>query len=214
MEPSVKRPYHAPRRAARAAETRRRVLAAARARFLADGYAATAVAEIARDAGVSEATVFAAFGTKRGVLTAAIGAAAGGDAAAVPLAERPAWRAILAEADPARLLERFAAFNAGALARAAPLIAVVRSAAGGEPELAALLDEGGRSRWADCRMIAGALDARGGLRAGMAVDRAADILWLYASAEVYGLLVGGRGWTPEEYREWSLAVWTATLLSQ
>ena len=213
MERSVKRRYHAPSRAARATETRRRVLAAAEEHFLADGYAATGVADIARDAGVAEATVFAAFGTKRGVLMAAIGAAVGGDAAAVSFAERPEWRAILAEADPLRLLERFAAFAVGALARAAPLIAVLRAAAGGEPELAALLDEGSQSRWADCRMVAEALRARGHLRAGLDADRAADILWAHAGAELYGMLAGARGWSSEQYRGWSLAVFTGTLLS-
>jgi AcrR family transcriptional regulator len=213
MEGSVKRRYQAPRRAAQATETRHRVLAAAHARFLADGYAATSVAKIARDAGVSEATVFAAFGTKRGLLTAAIGAAAGGDAAEVSFAERPEWRALLAEGDPARLLERFAAFSVGTLARAAPLIAVLRAAAGGEPELGTLLEEGSESRWADCRMVAEALHTRGWLRAGMEADRAADILWAHSSAELYGMLVETRGWSASQYREWSLAVFTATLLS-
>jgi AcrR family transcriptional regulator len=213
MEASVKRRYHAPRRAAQATETRRRVLAAAQSRFLADGYTATAVADIARDAGVSEATIFAIFGTKRGVLMAAIGAAVGGDAAEVSLAERPAWRAILAERDSVRMLERFAVLTVSTLARVAPLIAVLGAAAGSEPELAAMLEAGSQSRWGDCRMIAEVLHARGALRAGLEADRAADILWAHASAEMYGLLVDARGWNAKQYEEWSLAVLTATVLS-
>ena len=212
MERSVKRRYDAPRRVEQAQETRRRVLAAARERFLADGYAATAVAEIARDAGVAEATVFAAFGSKRGLLMAAIGAAAGGDAAPIALIERPEVRAMLAEPDPVEALGRFVAFTGAVLARAAPLIAVVRAAAGSEPELAEMQRRGGESRWADCRTLAAALHERGQLRAGLGVEAATDILWVYASAELYDLLVGVRGWTAERYREWRHAALVAALL--
>lgn len=212
MDRSVKRRYHAPRRAAQAQETRRRVLAAAREQFLAHGYAATAVAEIARDAGVAEATVFAAFGSKRGLLLAVIGAAMGGDAAPVALIERPEWRAMLADPDPVGALGRFAAIAAAGLARGAALIAVARAAAAVEPEMADLQREGAASRWADCRTLAAALDARGDLRAGLRVEAATDLLWVYSGAEVYDLLVGVRGWTAEEYRGWCRAALVAALL--
>ncbi|MGN6565273.1 MAG: TetR/AcrR family transcriptional regulator [Thermomicrobiales bacterium] len=213
MSESVKRPYHAPRRAVRAEETRRRILAAAREHFLAAGYAGTAVADIARDAGVAEATVFAAFGSKRGLLLAVIGAAAGGDPAPVALIERPEWRAMLADPDPVSALGRFAALTGATLARAAPLIAVVRAAAGSEPELAEMLREGGASRWADCRTLAAALAARGQLHTGLSVETATDILWAYSSAELYELLVGVRGWTAEDYWEWRHAALVAALVA-
>jgi hypothetical protein len=32
--------------------------------------------------------------------------------------------------------------------------------------------------------------------------RIADTLWMLTSAEVYELLVGQRGWTPERYEDW------------
>ena len=52
------RRYNSTRRRQQAQQNRHAVLAAARQRFLAQGYAATTIAEIARDAGVSVETVY------------------------------------------------------------------------------------------------------------------------------------------------------------
>jgi AcrR family transcriptional regulator len=213
MDRSVKRRYDAPRRTERAQETRRRVLAAAREHFLADGYIATSVADIARDAGVAEATVFAAFGSKRGLLLGVIGAATGGDAAAIPLIERPEWRAMLADPDPIDALGRFAAIAAASLGRGAALIGVARAAAAVEPEVAEVLRQGWESRWRDCRTLADALQKRGQLRAGLSVEAATDMLWAYCGAELHGMLVGVRGWTEEAYRRWCHAALVAALLA-
>jgi AcrR family transcriptional regulator len=68
------------RRARQAAATRRRILAAAEELFVRDGYAATAITEIAARADVAVQTVYAVFGTKRAVLTELIDARIMGDA--------------------------------------------------------------------------------------------------------------------------------------
>ena len=34
------------------------------------------------------------------------------------------------------------------------------------------------------------------------MDRATDILWTLNHPDVWQLLVGERGWTPEQYEEW------------
>ncbi|MGV7529729.1 TetR/AcrR family transcriptional regulator, partial [Mycobacterium kansasii] len=64
------RRYDSTQRRQQAQQNRARVLQAARQRFLAQGYAATKIAEIARDAGVSVETVYKTFATKAGVLKA------------------------------------------------------------------------------------------------------------------------------------------------
>ena len=46
------------------------MIAAAAERFVEQGYAATSISEIARTAGVSPETVYAAFGSKRDLLRA------------------------------------------------------------------------------------------------------------------------------------------------
>ena len=64
------REYHSTRREQQAQATRAAIVAAARTLFVRDGYAATSVRAIAAEAGVSDQTIYAAFGSKRALLTA------------------------------------------------------------------------------------------------------------------------------------------------
>jgi AcrR family transcriptional regulator len=54
----VKRRYHAPKREARAAATRQRILDAARGRLTGAGWAGATITSIAADAGVAVQTVY------------------------------------------------------------------------------------------------------------------------------------------------------------
>jgi hypothetical protein len=47
------------------------------------------------------------------------------------------------------------------------------------------------------------LGQRRQLRPGLALDRAADILWTINHPSTWQLLVVERGWTPDEYERWS-----------
>jgi AcrR family transcriptional regulator len=78
-QPPSTRAYHAPRRTAAAAETRRAILLAAKEQFEAHGWAATTIRMIAASAGVSPKTVEALFATKPALLEATLLAALGGD---------------------------------------------------------------------------------------------------------------------------------------
>ena len=64
------RAYSSPLRAQQADATRRAVLSAARELFIAQGYGATTLDQIAARAGVSKPTVFSAVGNKQTVLSA------------------------------------------------------------------------------------------------------------------------------------------------
>ena len=57
------------------------------------------------------------------------------------------------------------------------------------------------------------LDAKGALRPGLDVARASDILWTLNHPDVWQLLVGGRGWTPEQWEAWFDATSRAQLLA-
>ena len=46
------------------------------------------------------------------------------------------------------------------------------------------------------------VDEHGGLRPGLDVDRATDILTTLNHPDVWLLLVGDRGWSPEEFEAW------------
>ena len=82
------RRYHSPRRAEQAAQTRHAVLTAARDLFVSNGYAATTIAEIAREARVAVDTVYATVGRKPALLREVLESAISGTDTAVPAEQR------------------------------------------------------------------------------------------------------------------------------
>jgi AcrR family transcriptional regulator len=211
------------RRARKAAATRRRILAAAEELFVRDGYAATAITEIAARADVAVQTVYAVFGTKRAVLTELIDARIMGDASplpdapttgeplnhdrlnydrADPLRGLPEWQAMENEPDPRRQLARFAAIATGISARMAALDEVESAAAGADPDLAEIYRRRQQRRYHAQQRLARTLAARGALRPGLSPERATDILWALANPRTYRALTIQRGWTDEEYQHW------------
>ena len=55
---------------------------------------------------------------------------------------------------------------------------------------------------------------RDGLRPGMTVERAADVIFTLASPEVYLLLTAERGWSPEQWQDWVTAAIAQAVLRQ
>ena len=140
----ARRPYNAEGRRAQARATRNRILAAAQTLFLARGYTAVSVADVATAAGVSVPTVFAGFRSKANLLKEATETALVGDADPVPLHDRPSMRHVVEGATAREVLHRLAALIAEAGPPVAPLYAVLHAAADADPEiarLAATLDE-------------------------------------------------------------------------
>src|SRR4051794_7224355 len=123
------RRYESPRRREQAAATRRAILEAAQALFERDGYAATTIAAVAREAGVATKTVYLAFETKSGLLRALWHPLLRGDEADVPIGERPWYRAMFDEPDPARRLALGARGARTVKERAGGLLRVIRTAA-------------------------------------------------------------------------------------
>jgi hypothetical protein len=64
------------------------------------------------------------------------------------------------------------------------------------------------------RLLAQDLAATGHLRADLAVDEAADIIWATNASEFYTLLVVERGWAPERFERWLAAAWRQLLLGK
>ena len=87
---------------ARAAATQLEIVGAAHDLFIAKGYAATTVGDIAAAAGVSAPTIFTAFGTKAGILKRCIDVALAGDPADVAVADRPLSRGCTSPTTPSR----------------------------------------------------------------------------------------------------------------
>ena len=199
-----RRRYDSARRQAQAAQTRQDILAAAHRLFLERGYAGTTLAAIAQAAGVVVETIYRAYGSKAELFKAVVRAAVAGgaDRAQFPPDQRPAIAAVIAETDPHRQLELYAATQPGIHARAGPLLRVLIGAAAADPELAAVWDQLEDERLTGMGRFAGLLADRGVLRPELSVEEARDLLWTLNSLAVHDLLVLQQGWSPERYRDW------------
>jgi hypothetical protein len=82
---------------------------------------------------------------------------------------------------------------------AAPIMLLVRDAAGSHPELRPLLDEVHADRLSRMTDNARRFAAAGHLRPGLTVADAANVMWTYTSPELYELLVLRRGMQLKTY---------------
>ena len=208
MADGVKRRYDSTRRRAQAAETRRQILEAAQRLFQRDGYAATTVAAIAKEAGVATKTVYLAFDTKSGVLRALWHLLLRGDEDDVPVGGRAWYLDLLAEPDPERRIERLARQSRLVKERSAALMEVIRRGADADADAAALWDRIQTDFHGLQRGIVETLP----LRDGLDVDQATDITWALNNPDVWQLLVVRRGWAPAQWERWFAASLRAQLL--
>lgn len=215
MDEDVKgrRGYRAPRRAEQAAGTRRAVLDAARELFLAHGYAATTVAQIAERAGVNVDTLYASVGRKPVLLREVVETAISGTDRAVPAERRGYVEAVRAASGARTKIGLYAAAVAEMGPRTAPILTALRDAAGRDPQCARLRTEITRRRAANMLLFAADLRSTGELRTDLTDEEVADIVWSTNSAEYYVLLVHERGWTPERFGEHLADLWCRMLLA-
>jgi AcrR family transcriptional regulator len=198
----AKRRYDSSRRREQAAATRQEILHAAQRLFEEQGYAATTMAAIATEAGVALKTVYVAFETKSGLLRALWHLLLRGDEADAPVGERDWYREVLDEPDPERQLRLNARNSRVVKQRAGALMRVIRSAAPADPDTEALWSRIQTDFYDIQRPIVKGLHRKKALRPGLDVTRATDILWTLNHPDLWQLLVGERGWTPEEYEQW------------
>ncbi|WP_188196532.1 TetR/AcrR family transcriptional regulator [Nonomuraea sp. SYSU D8015] len=199
-------------RAARAEATRARIVAAATELFTTTGYTTTSIGAIAAKAGVSEQTVYYAFGTKKAVLAAALDVAVAGDDQPIPTLERGWAKDALADPDPRGQLRRQVAGAADIYLRAAPLLDVVRSAAPTDPDLAELWSANIEQRLTVQRVFTEALARKTTLRDGITPETAADVALTILAPETYNLLVKERKWPHATWQAWAETA-LATLLT-
>jgi AcrR family transcriptional regulator len=195
-----RRRYNSPLRAEQAEQTRRKILESAFRLFADRGYAATTIAAVAEDAGVSPETIYLSLGGKRGLLERAIEIAIAG--AETREDQDDAWWAQVAELPSApERLERMVAYSCRILARTRPIHAVIRGAADKEAFAGVL----GRRLLHD-RLTAQTERVREylghDLRAGLSVDAAGQRYCVLASPELYYLLTVELGWTAAQHRSW------------
>jgi AcrR family transcriptional regulator len=211
-EPVKPRPYRSPLRAERARANREAILRAAHRMFLADGYARTAVAAIAADAGVSEDLVYKLFGNKRGLVVEVLNFAVTGVDGSPPVLEQDKPQQVRAEKDQRRQLVMFAEDISERTSRSRPVDDVIRSAGEVDPALAVKRTDMHRTRLANLRAFIGWLGANGPLRPGLAEEEAAATVWTVTGPDVHRLLVDELGWSHERYRAWVHSTLEAALL--
>jgi AcrR family transcriptional regulator len=190
------------RRTEQARATRRRIIECARELFLQQGYAAATLDQIAARAGVAVQTVYFHFGNKRTVLKECRDVLAGGDDAPVPLLERPWVQQVRDEPDARRALGIWLRNGRVIFGRVAPMLSVVRDAAGADPEMAEQWRANQHERYLAHRTLAEILAAKKALRPGLTAQNAADIIFTLLSPEVYLLLTIERGWSPAQWQSW------------
>jgi AcrR family transcriptional regulator len=192
--------------------TRQAILAAAGRVCRGGGWPGATIAAIAAEAGVSKETVYAVFGSKAALIGEMVKANVATKVPGRHFLDEDRPRAIRAEPDPARQIELWAAYLAEILERVSPLLAVVRSGAEVEPEMAALCRALHSGRRGNLNRVAQAIAEQGGLRHGLSVEGATDILWSLASPEMFGLLTDIEGYSAERYAGWLAQLLKAALL--
>ncbi len=202
------RPYDSSGRREAARARRAGVLAAAGRLMARDGYAATTVSSIAAEAGVSPETVYKSFGGKPGLVRALFRQALQG-AGTVPAESRSD---ALRDTDPLSLVRGWARLATEVAPRAAPVQLLVRAAAEADPRMRDEYDAMDAQRLDRMRENARALARIGGLRPGVTVEEAGDLLFTVSSPEMFELLVLRRGWTVDRYGRYVRDTLTHALL--
>ena len=194
-------------RADKALATRRRMVNAAYDQFCANGYLGTTITAIATDAGVAVPTIYYTFGTKARLLDEALGAAIlGFDRWHQPppdpsieelLPWHHWWTDFNTASTSAEAFGMFLTHGVAVLERAAPLVAALHGAVG-DPEAADVLRIAEERRVQAYREAVRVIAAKaGGLRGGLTVKAATDVLVVLFSAELYQSIRHGRGWSAD-----------------
>lgn len=212
MTGRVKKQYESPLRQEQARETRLRIVTAARDLFVAQGYGRTTMAEVARTAGVSVETVYAAFGTKPALLRQVWFVGFRGDDENLRLLHRPETEAVLAEPDLGRRLRAQAAFMTPVFRRIGPLLVALRGAAASEQAAAAMLAEFDELRVDAAAQYARLAAQTGRLRVSEVECR--DVLAATMDGSLWQRLVAECGWSDDRFAQWLGEVWVSALVRE
>ena len=166
------------------------------------GYATTSMQAIAAAAEVVPKTVYAAFSTKSGVLSALWDVVLRGSEDAAPVGGLPWYREVLEEPVPEKQLRLNARNSRIVKQRIAGVVSVIRDGATSDPGVGKLWRDIETSFHRNQLAIVESISQKNALKTGLGVARAADILWTLNHPDLWRLLVRERGWTPEDYEKW------------
>jgi AcrR family transcriptional regulator len=194
-----------------AEDTQRTIVEAAARLFAEQGFHATSIGRIAREAGVAVQTIYNAVGSKRDLLSRVLDSAAAGERAPVPVPQFMREQAE-SEPDPRRIIGQLVEFWRSALPRTAPVFRIIREAAAADPEIAALERNRSAHRLRNYQHAAQLLADRNALRPRMTIDDAAAAIFAIGHPETYRTLVLDGDWNDDAWSNWAQATLEAALL--
>jgi AcrR family transcriptional regulator len=200
-------PVKTDRRAQRRADTERRLVSSASARFVERGYAATTLTDVAAHADIAPRTLYLHFPTKADLLLRCIGVAIAGDAERTPLADRPAMAEAMAAPTLDDRINLMASLTASLMARTGPLLDVAFQAAASEPSIAAAAAAGRADTRRTLRGFWHGIHADGLLPPAIDLEWLTETATLVAHAETYLLIGRTTGWDGDAYRDWLATTW-------
>lgn len=189
-----KRPYKSESRSAQAAQTKERILRAAKNLFKSEGFEYATIEKIAQVAGVSIPTVYSLFQSKRGILRALMD----------EVFPKDKFEALVEKSKEAPSPEESLRYSAK-IARQIydaerAQMEVFRGASVLSPEFKELEKEREMRRYDRQEVTINAMAKENSL--GISVKKARDILWAFTGRDIYRMLVIEQGWTSEAYEKW------------
>jgi AcrR family transcriptional regulator len=198
----IKRPYHAPQRAAAAARTREAVAAAAKDAFERLGWSGATMRSIADQAGVSVKTVEALYRTKAELLKEVVDYTIAGDLLPIPVLARESVAAMEAAPDAPAMVGLHARHTRAISEHAAPIFWVVEQAAPAHQDVARLWAQMCDNRRTGARWAATTLLTKPGLPPHLSQDYAEEVFWIAIDPGTYRSLTLGRGLSPAGFETW------------
>lgn len=191
-----RRRYTSEARTQSALETRQRILAAAAILFARKGIDRVTIDDIGRKARVAASTVYAIFKSKDGILRGLM------ERSLFGRQFQEAQKLLVGVTDPVALIELTSRVSRAIYESESSDLGLLRRASGFSTALRKMEEEFERIRYEKQSARLDMLFASGKARAGLSLEEARRILWMYTSRDVYRMLVHDGGWTPDRYQQW------------
>lgn len=186
MELAPKRPYRQRLRAEASAETRRRIIDAARQVLTTQPLRSFNLSEVAGSARVVRSTIYAVFGSREGLLRAVV----------QDMSERGGWermREAFRHPDAWEAVRRNIEVGTRMAASEHPVALAISVLAAVDPDAAVVAAEMDEVRRRGLESLARRLREQGYLRPELSHQEAVDILWVLSSWKTFDQLHTGRG---------------------
>lgn len=207
MTQGKRRVYNSEARDVQAAQTRSRILEAAKKLFQNEGFDRVTIGKLAQVAEVSMPTIYALFKSKRGILQSLIDEALPSNKFETLVEE------FKQEKSPKKRLGISAKIARQIYDAERELMDILRSASLVAPELKELEQEREKRRYERQKEGVTRMMKEKSLAKGLSLAKARDTLWTLTGRDIYRMMTVERGWTSGEYEEWLAQLLVKSLLN-